>query len=82
LLESGTAQIAACLLFDIHLGGISGIELYRRLSASGSKCPVIFMTASDNGTIHREAVDVGCIAYLRKPFARQSLQDAIGKVLA
>ncbi len=48
LIESGSAQTATCLLLDIHLGGISGIELQRRLAASGSKCPVIFMTANDD----------------------------------
>lgn len=82
LIESGTAQTANLLLFDIHLGGISGIELYRRLAASGLKCPVIFMTASDDVATHHKAVDAGCIAYLRKPFARQTLRDAIRKVLA
>jgi FixJ family two-component response regulator len=39
LIESGSTQTAACLLLDIHLGGISGIELQRQLAASGSKCP-------------------------------------------
>src|SRR5215208_2988947 len=48
LLESDSVQTATCLLLDIHLGGISGIELQRRLAASGSKWPVIFMTASDD----------------------------------
>jgi FixJ family two-component response regulator len=79
LLESGSAQTATCLLLDIHLGGISGIELQRRLAASGSKCPVIFMTANDDEATRNEAVDAGCIAYLRKPFARHVLLDAIGK---
>jgi CheY-like chemotaxis protein len=69
LIESGSAQTATCLLLDIHLGGISGIELQRRLAASGSKCPVIFMTANDDEATRNEAVDAGCIAYLRKPFA-------------
>ena len=39
LLGSGSEPTATCLLLDIHLGGISGIELQRRLAASGSKCP-------------------------------------------
>src|SRR6267142_3290038 len=39
LLEADTVQTATCLLLDIHLGGISGIELQRRLAASGSRCP-------------------------------------------
>ena len=81
LLESGSAQTATCLLLDIHLGGISGIELQRRLAASGSKCPVIFMTGNDDEATRNEAVDAGCIAYLRKPFARDVLLDAIGKAV-
>jgi len=79
LLENGSAQTATCLLLDIHLGGISGIELQRRLAASGSKCPVIFMTANDDQATRNEAMDAGCIAYLRNPFARHVLLDAIGK---
>ena len=82
LIESGSAQTATCLLLDIHLGGISGIELQRRLAASGSKCPVIFMTADDDEATRNQAVDAGCIAYLRKPFATQVLLDAIGKAAA
>jgi FixJ family two-component response regulator len=82
LLESGSVQTATCLLLDIHLGGISGIELQRLLAASGSKRPVIFMTASDDEATRNEAMDAGCIAYLRKPFAGQVLLDAIGKAVA
>jgi FixJ family two-component response regulator len=82
LLGSGGAQAATCLLLDINLGGISGIELQRRLAASGSKCPVIFMTGKDDEATRNEAADAGCIAYLRKPFARDALLDAIGKAAA
>ena len=82
LIESGSAQTATCLLLDIHLGGISGIELQRRLAAAGSKCPVIFMTAIDNEAARNEAADAGCIAFLCKPFASRVLLDAIGKAVA
>src|ERR1700675_3628285 len=82
LLESDSVQTATCLLLDIHLGGISGIELQRRLAASGSKWPVIFMTANDDEATHNQAMDAGCIAYLLKPFAGQVLLDAIGKAVA
>jgi FixJ family two-component response regulator len=77
LLESDGVQTATCLLLDIHLEGISGIELQRRLSASGSKWPVIFMTANDDEATRNEAMDAGCIAYLRKPFAQHVLLNAI-----
>jgi FixJ family two-component response regulator len=82
LIENGSAQTAACLLLDINLGGISGIELQRRLAASGSKCPVIFMTANDDEATRNDAVDAGCIAYLCKPFAAHDLLDAIRKAVA
>ncbi len=71
---------AACLVVDIHLGGISGIELKRRLASSGSDFPVIFMTAVDSDATRRDAADAGCVAYLRKPFLAKLLMEAIGKV--
>ena len=57
LLESDSVQTATCLLLDIHLGGISGIELQRRLAVSGSKWPVIFMTTNDDEATRNEAMD-------------------------
>jgi FixJ family two-component response regulator len=71
---------AECLLLDIHLNGISGIDLKRQLTASGSNLPVIFMTAIDNDGTRQEAFDVGCIAYLKKPFLSKLLIDAINRV--
>jgi FixJ family two-component response regulator len=82
LLDSDAARTATCLLLDIHLGGISGIELQRRLAAAGSTCPVIFMTAIDDDATRKEAMEVGCIAYLKKPFAPHLLLDALGKAVA
>jgi FixJ family two-component response regulator len=82
LLESDGVQTATCLLLDIHLGEISGIELQRRLAASGSKLPVIFMTANDEEATRNNAMETGCIAFLRKPFAGQILLDAIEKAVA
>jgi FixJ family two-component response regulator len=79
LIENGSTQTATCLLLDINLGGISGIELQRRLAASGSKCPVIF-TAHDDEATRNDAVDAGCIAYLCKPFAAHDLLDAIRNI--
>lgn len=72
-----SASAADCLLLDIHLGGMGGFELHRRLSGAGSRLPVIFMTAFDDDAAREEAVSLGCVAYLRKPFAGQLLIDAI-----
>jgi FixJ family two-component response regulator len=82
LLAGDEPRSATCMLFDIHLGGLSGIELQRRLAAGGSVCPVIFMTAIDDDATRKEAMAAGCIAYLKKPFAPQLLLDALGKAIA
>ena len=71
---------ADCLLLDIHLGGISGIDLRRQLTSSGSDLPVIFMTAIDSEATRHEAAEAGCIAYLRKPFPAKLLIDAIRRI--
>ena len=71
-----------CLLLDIELGGMSGLELRRRLAASGDAVPVIFITALDDDATRQAAIEAGCIAYLQKPFSGQSLIGAINHVAA
>jgi len=71
------AREAVCLVLDIHLGGMSGIELRRQLVESGSTVPVIFMTAFDDERTHEKAVEAGCVVCLRKPFPARSLIGAI-----
>jgi FixJ family two-component response regulator len=79
-LASPVRHGAACFLLDIHLGGMSGIELRGRLAASGCTVPVIFMTAFDDEATHREALAAGCIAYLHKPFPAHLLIGAIDRI--
>jgi FixJ family two-component response regulator len=71
---------AKCALVDIHLGGMSGIDLKRRLTSSGSDMPVIFMSAIDSEATRQEAFEVGCVAYLKKPFLAELLIDAINGI--
>ncbi|TCU14654.1 response regulator receiver domain-containing protein [Rhizobium sullae] len=72
----------ACLVLDIDLdGGMSGMQLQRRLKEAGSNLPVIFMTALEERRLQAEAEWAGCIAYLRKPFAGSDLIAAINKAL-
>jgi FixJ family two-component response regulator len=81
-LDQSASCEAKCLLLDIQLGGISGIELCRRLTVAGSELPVIFMTAVDNEETRRLAVELGCDSFLRKPIAPDVLIDAIEKAAA
>jgi FixJ family two-component response regulator len=78
-LQSEDADHAACVILDIHLGGMSGVETRRALTARGCGAPVIFMTALDTAYTRREALESGCATYLRKPFAGRELFDAIRK---
>lgn len=70
-----------CLVLDIDLGGMSGIELQRRLKESGSRLPVIFITALEDETLKVQATQVGCVAYLRKPFPGALLIEAINEAV-
>lgn len=71
----------ACVVLDIHLEGISGFELQERLDADGAEIPIILITAHDDNATHERARRSGAVAYLRKPFARRALLDAIQKAL-
>ena len=81
LLQSDVAASAACLVFDIHLPGLSGLELRQRLLASGVQSPVIFVTAHDELDMHETARRSGAVACLLKPFPGRRLLDAIGQAI-
>ena len=74
------ASKATCLVLDIGLDGMSGIELRRRLTASGSTLAVIFMTGADDEATRQQAIEAGCVAYLPKPFPADCLLAAINGV--
>jgi FixJ family two-component response regulator len=60
---------------------MSGIELGRQLKALGRQVPIVFITANDDEATRREAMDVGYIAFLRKPFSAKVLIDAIAEIM-
>jgi FixJ family two-component response regulator len=72
---------AECLLVDIQLGDISGIELVRHLAANGVHRPIIFMSGSLDASLREQAIELGCIAFLQKPFAASLLNTAIAKAV-
>lgn len=78
-LGCGNHDDIACLILDIHLGGMSGIELGYRLKATGSRVPIVFITANNDEASRQRATDIGCVAYLRKPIGRGLLIRAVGK---
>lgn len=70
---------AACLLVDIQLGDISGVELARELCAIDCKFPIIFMSGSNDTVLYKQAIDFGCVAFLHKPFPVDQLIESIMK---
>ena len=76
-IQSGIADSAVGVVLDIHLPGMSGIELRRHLLAAGTKVPVVFVTAFDDDATRAEALAVGCVDYLKKPFETSQLTDAL-----
>src|SRR5262245_1771272 len=80
-LDRGAVTQVDCLLLDIHLGGMSGLELRRRLRRSGSMLPVIFMTALDDEAVREQALKTDCVAFLRKPFEARQMIAAIKRAV-
>lgn len=65
-LASPPVQRPVCILLDVKLGGMTGIDLQRRLRAMGSSLAVIILSAVDDDEVRREASQLGCTAFLAK----------------
>lgn len=76
-LDSTSCSVEGCLILDIRLPGMTGLELQEKLVSRGAQHSVIFMTAHDNPQWRERAKTSGAIAYLKKPFGDQSLLEAI-----
>ena len=80
-LTCASTSKATCLVVDIQLGDISGVELANQLVADGYTYPIIFMTGLDDELIRKQADAAGGVAFLHKPFPARMLFDAIEKAL-
>jgi len=76
-LDSSFREKLCCLILDIRLPGMSGFNLQKHLINSQTRIPVIFITGHDRDRMEDEAMRLGAVAYLRKPFDEQCLLDAI-----
>jgi FixJ family two-component response regulator len=80
-LESDVPLHTDCAVLDVCLPGISGFELQRKLVADGHSIPTIIITAQDDERAHAEAVIVGAIAFIKKPFREDALLTALASAL-
>ena len=72
---------AGCLIVDVQMKGLSGVELHERLIAEGRQVPVIFITGFPDERTRNRALEAGAIAFLRKPFSDEKLTNSIEAAL-
>jgi FixJ family two-component response regulator len=70
-----------CLVLDVHLPGLSGLDLQRRLAAEGRTLPIVFISAYTEDPVRHSALNDGAVAFLHKPFEEQSLLEAVHRAV-
>jgi FixJ family two-component response regulator len=70
-----------CLITDMHMPGMTGLELVSRLAASGASAPTILITARHDLGVRQRALDAGVLCYLAKPFKENDLLECIRSAL-
>ena len=72
----------SCLILDVQMTGLSGVELLERLAAQGRQTPVIFVTAFPDERIRNHMLDAGVVGFLRKPVNDEKLIRCLDTALA
>ena len=80
-LESTHRASTGCLVLDLRMAGMNGLDLLRHLAAMGSRIPVIILTAHGDEEARRRSLEAGAVAFLGKPFRGGDLLDAVRAAL-
>ena len=80
-LSFGNLDNTACLIVDIRMPGMNGLQLQSQLAAAGCRIPVIFITAFDDKEARQRAMQAGAVAFLGKPFSDEQLLHTIRSAL-
>ncbi len=80
-LQSDLLQDTSCLLVDVRMPGMDGLELQSELAAAGCGIPIIFITAYDSKDSRQQAMQAGAVAFLSKPFNGEELLQTIRSAL-
>jgi FixJ family two-component response regulator len=81
-LTSGQLHDTSCLIVDVRMPGMNGLQLQSQLAAADCRIPIIFITAYEDKESHRLAMQAGAVAFLAKPFADEQLLQWIRSALA
>jgi len=76
-LRSRPPEGPACLVLDVQMPGLSGLDLQRELAKSGHELPIVFMTGHGDIPMSVQAIKAGAVGFLSKPFRNQELLDAV-----
>jgi FixJ family two-component response regulator len=80
-LNSGQLHDTSCLILDVQMPGMNGLELQAELAAAGYDIPIIFITAYDNNVWRQQAMQAGAVAFLGKPFSDEQLLQTVRSAL-
>jgi FixJ family two-component response regulator len=80
-LTSGQLRETSCLIVDVRMPGMNGLQLQSRLAAADCRIPIIFITAYEDKESHRRAMQAGAVAFLAKPFTDEQLLHLIRSAL-
>jgi FixJ family two-component response regulator len=80
-LESGQHHLTACLIADIRMPGMSGLELQAKLNAEHCRIPTIFITAHGDARMRMQALRAGAVEFLAKPFDDEALLESVRAAL-
>jgi FixJ family two-component response regulator len=80
-LQSGQQHQIGCLIADIRMPGMSGLELQAKLNADRCKIPIIFMTAHGDAKMRMQALRAGAVEFLAKPFDDEALLESVRAAL-
>jgi FixJ family two-component response regulator len=80
-LSSGRQHDTACLIADIRMPGMSGLELQAKLNAERCRIPIIFITAHGDQRMRMQALRAGAVEFLAKPFDNEALLDSVRAAL-
>jgi FixJ family two-component response regulator len=80
-LNSTQLHDTACLILDVRMPGMNGLDLQRQLVASNCRIPIIFITSQGDGDAQARALEAGAVDFLYKPFREEALLKAIDSAL-
>jgi len=76
-LSADSGAGCGCLILDVRMPGLSGLELQHRLRQAGSTVPIILITSHEDPQVRDRALAAGAVAFLQKPFDEKSLLNAV-----